>query len=144
MKRETTTQQHSNLATATEQTILPSKWRMIQNMKCFILFFARWFSSHWLRRTIVRMGTVRRVNSHASSVQQWPTHVSHTLSCFPDTAELPGCWQGCLGSAHPVKTDEKGMLTMLIMSPHFLMLPSKQQKEKLHTKKNMLIKKCSL
>jgi len=104
MKRETTTQQHSNLATAIEQTILLNKWRMIQIMICFILCFARWFPYHWLRRTIVRMGTVRRVNSRASSVPQWQTHVSHTLSCFPDTAELPGCWQGCLGSAHPVKT----------------------------------------
>lgn len=112
MKRETTTQQHSNLATATEQTILQRTWRMIQNMMCFILFFARWFSLLLARRTIVRMRTVRRVNSHASSVPQWPTHASHTLSCFPDTAELLGCWQGCLGSAHPVKTvTMKGMLT---------------------------------
>lgn len=47
---------------------------------------------------------VKRVNSHASSVPQWRTHVSHTLVYFLDTAALPGCLQGCLGSAHPVKT----------------------------------------
>lgn len=126
MKRETTTQQHSNLATATEQTILLNKW--IQIMMCFILCFVRWFSSHWLRRTIVRMGTVRRVNSRASSVPQWPTHVSHTLSCFPDTAELPGCWQGCLGSAHPVKTvtNERHVNNLnKVLTFFFFMVPSK-------------------
>lgn len=73
------------------------------------------------------MGTVRRVNSHASSVQQWPTHVSHTLSCFPDTAELPGCLQGCLGSAHPVKTvtSERHVNNLNNVLTFFLMVPSK-------------------
>lgn len=44
------------------------------------------------------------VNSHASSVPRWQTHVSHILVCSPGTVEPPDCWQDYLGLAHPVKT----------------------------------------
>lgn len=49
------------------------------------------------------------VSSLDSFAPQWQKRASRTPACSPGTAEPPGCWQDCWGSAHRAGTaKEKG------------------------------------
>lgn len=97
-----TIQRHTNFATV-RGTNIPKDFKMCH----FVLvrsvnFLDQCFLVSGL--DTVHTPTTTGVNSHANSVQQQQKPFSRTPVCFPGRAGLLGCWQDCLGLAHPVKT----------------------------------------